>query len=275
MLLPEEILPLPLLLPEGILPGKLLGTGFLLQAALFLPDGILMRKLFLPEGILPGKLLGAGLLLQAALLLADGILPLPLFLPEALLQITGVLIEGTLLERGGPGTGEPITVGLALKEVALAMEGLEALDILLGQNGSRELQLRIGSLIETEHELKILIINEHSTHRPSRALYHRKRESPMKERTYIVETPEQLRVLDTFVKIGSAQRLASVWSANRRRAGRCSWDGNIQVYLCTDSLGRHAWLMRPDHNGEPMEEAELRYNHTLRYCQDHLQEANI
>ena len=85
---------------------------------------------------------------------------------------------------------------------------------------------------------------------------------------FTVETPEQLRALAPFLKDGSIDNVASVWSATRRKnGGHSAWDGKIMVSFWTDGKKKNSSVARIDSRNELIELATLKYTPALHHCE--------
>jgi phosphorylcholine metabolism protein LicD len=85
-----------------------------------------------------------------------------------------------------------------------------------------------------------------------------------------VETPEQLRGLNEFVKDGRVLPTATVWSASRRKGGKCPWDEHIMVSFRTEGTNRLASVFRISKDEEMDEMATLKYTQALQWCKTEL-----
>lgn len=84
---------------------------------------------------------------------------------------------------------------------------------------------------------------------------------------FALQTPEELRALAPFVKSGTVERVAAVWSATRRKnGGTCLWDGKIGVSFRTEGRKRIATVFRITSGDEANEIASLKYTPALNWC---------
>ena len=99
----------------------------------------------------------------------------------------------------------------------------------------------------------------------------------MANRSFAVETPEQLKELNQFAVKGGTLNAATVWNTTKRKnGGKTRWDGHIFVDFEAsngkDGLGwrRAAYVSRRT-SRETAVDAELRYNAALNWCKANLQ----
>ena len=96
-----------------------------------------------------------------------------------------------------------------------------------------------------------------------------KERGPVTRKRYHIETPEQLRELASFTKEGSAEQIASTWSAKRRKAGKTPWDNDIYAVFI-GGKNRKACIARKDANGNQTVFVWLKYNYALKWCEQNL-----
>lgn len=95
----------------------------------------------------------------------------------------------------------------------------------------------------------------------------------MAAKRFRIETPEQLRDLAGMTKEtpNSLERLATVWSATKRRQGETNWDKTF--YVCfSGTRDRNAAVIHFNSLHLLTHNVPIRYNKGLNYCESHLEE---
>ena len=93
----------------------------------------------------------------------------------------------------------------------------------------------------------------------------------MAAKRFAIETPEQLRELAALAKEtpNSLGKLATVWSATRRRQGATNCDKTF--YACfSGTRSREAAVIHFNSGHELTHQVDVQYNKALQYCERNL-----